>query len=102
MRFEEKLKIDESQDLWEEYCGFLDISLEQFMEIQNRLMLEQIELWCNSPLGKSIAKDKVPNSVAEFRAMVPLTTYEDYAAVLLSKERDMLPDEPVLWIQTTW
>ena len=34
--------------------------------------------------------------------MVPLTTYEDYADVLLLKKEDMLPDKPIIWIQTTW
>ena len=34
--------------------------------------------------------------------MVPLTTYEDYAPILLSKQTKALPGEPVLWVQTTW
>ncbi len=34
--------------------------------------------------------------------MVPLTAYEDYADVLLTKQPDMLPGNPVIWIQTTW
>ena len=34
--------------------------------------------------------------------MVPLTTYEDYADVLLLKKEEMLPDQPIIWIQTTW
>lgn len=33
---------------------------------------------------------------------MPLTTYEDYADILLPKRGDMLPDEPIIWIQTTW
>ena len=34
--------------------------------------------------------------------MVPLTTYDDYAPMLLSRQAKSLPAEPVLWIQTTW
>ena len=34
--------------------------------------------------------------------MVPLTEYEDYADILLTKQPDMLPGNPVIWIQTTW
>ena len=34
--------------------------------------------------------------------MVPLTTYDDYADILLAKQPDMLPGNPVIWIQTTW
>lgn len=34
--------------------------------------------------------------------MVPLTTYDDYADLLLAKRADVLPGNPVIWIQTTW
>ena len=34
--------------------------------------------------------------------MVPLTTYEDYADILLQKRTESLPGNPVIWIQTTW
>ncbi|MGO5051098.1 GH3 family domain-containing protein [Lachnospiraceae bacterium LCP25S3_G4] len=102
MKFEEKLKTYKAEELWQEYCGFLDLSLDDFMVIQNRLMLEQMELWCNSSLGQKILKGKHPSTVEEFRLMVPLTTYEDYADILLLKEKEMLPEEPVLWLQTTW
>lgn len=34
--------------------------------------------------------------------MVPLTTYEDYADILLRKQAKSLPGNPVIWIQTTW
>ncbi len=34
--------------------------------------------------------------------MVPLTDYEDYADILLRKDGDSLPGNPVIWIQTTW
>lgn len=81
---------------------FLDLDLESYMKIQRRLLEEQIGLWCASPLGKKILKDRRPKSIDEFRSMVPLTTYEDYADVLLLKKEDMLPDKPIIWIQTTW
>ncbi len=29
--------------------------------------------------------------------MVPLTTYDDYADILLAKQPDMLPGNPVIW-----
>ena len=44
----------------------------------------------------------MPRTIDEFRKMVPLTTYEDYADVLLLKREEMLPDKPIIWIQTTW
>lgn len=102
MRFEEKLKNHQYQDIWQEYCGFLDLSLEEYMRIQNRLMLEQISLWSRCELGKQMLQGKIPQDITAFRQQMPLTTYEDYADILLSKKSEMLPDTPIIWIQTTW
>jgi hypothetical protein len=102
VRFQEKLHQYSKKEIWEEYCGFLNISSEDFMSIQNRLLLEQMELWSSSELGQSILKGKYPHTIEEFREMVPLTTYDDYAPTLLAKQVSSLPGEPVLWIQTTW
>ena len=102
MRFQEKLHKYSKEEIWEEYCGFLTLSKEGFMDIQKRLLMEQIELWSSCGLGQSILKGKHPRTIEEFREMVPLTTYEDYAPTLLSKQTGDLPGEPVLWVQTTW
>ena len=102
MRFQEKLHQYSKKEIWEEYCGFLTITPEEFMNIQNRLLLEQIELWSASGIGQSILKGKCPHTIEEFREMVPLTTYEDYAPTLLSKQHNALPAPPVLWVQTAW
>ena len=102
MRFQEKLHQYTKAEIWEEYCGFLTLTSDEFMNIQNRLLLEQIEMWSNSGIGQSILKGKCPRTIEEFREMVPLTTYEDYAPVLLSKQTNALPGPPVLWVQTTW
>ena len=102
MRFQEKLHQYSKKEIWEEYCGFLTLSSEEFMSIQNRLLLEQIEMWSASGIGQSILKGKHPRTVDEFREMVPLTTYEDYATTLLAKQYSALPEDPVVWVQTTW
>ncbi len=102
MRFEEKLKNHQYQDIWQEYCGFLNLSLEEYMRIQNRLMLEQISLWSHCELGKQMLQGKIPQDITAFRQQMPLTNYEDYADILLSKKSEMLPDTPIIWIQTTW
>ena len=96
MRFEEKLKEFPKEAIWSEYCGFLDLDIKEYMQIQNRLLLEQIRLWSRSPLGQSFLKGKYPGTIEEFRAMVPLTTYDDYADVLLARRKEMLPEEPVI------
>ena len=102
MKFEEKLKNKQHDKLWQEYCGFLDLDINAYMNIQFRLMSEQISLWSECELGKKILKGKQPKTLEEFRQMVPLTTYGDYADILLQKKGDMLPDHPIVWIQTTW
>ena len=102
MKFQEKLHQYTKEEIWEEYCGFLTLSPEEFMNIQERLLLEQIECWSASGLGQSILKGKNPTTIEEFREMVPLTTYEDYSNILLSKQVGALPADPVLWVQTTW
>nr|WP_320026359.1 GH3 auxin-responsive promoter family protein [uncultured Acetobacterium sp.] len=102
MKFEEKLKNRQYEMLWQEYCGFLDLDMDSYMTIQNRLMLEQISLWSRCELGKQILNGKRPQTIDEFRKMMPLSTYGDYADILLQKKGEMIPDQPVIWIQTTW
>ena len=62
--------------IWKEYCGFLDLTMQDYMKIQNRLMEEQIQLWSDCELGKSILKGRRPSGIDEFRRLVPLTTYD--------------------------
>lgn len=102
MSLSEQLQKQQYQEIWNQYCGFLDLNMEEYMNIQKRLMEEQISLWSNSTIGKTILKGKTPGNIEEFREMVPLTDYEDYADILLRKDGDSLPGNPVIWIQTTW
>ena len=102
MRFKEKLEKYSSKEIWDEYCGFLDLSMEEYMDIQYRLLKEQIACYSRCGLGQKIMHGEIPSSVEEFRRKVPLTTYEDYAEILLNKRTDMLPGEPVVWLETTW
>lgn len=102
MKFDRKLKEHYKEDIWKEYCGFLDLSIEEYMHIQYRLMNEQIQLWSECALGQCLLKGRQIGSIAEFRQDFPLTTYETYADVLLMKKGNMLPEDPIVWIQTTW
>lgn len=102
MNLSELLREHKYKEIWKQYCGFLDLTMEEYMNIQNRLMEEQMKLWTNSMLGQKILKGRHPQTIDEFRKMVPLTDYEDYADVLLKKQTDMLPGNPIIWIQTTW
>ena len=102
MSLSEQLQKQQYQEIWNQYCGFLDLNMEEYMNIQKRLMEEQISLWRSSTIGKTILKGKIPGNIEEFREMVPLTNYEDYADILLRKDGESLPGNPVIWIQTTW
>ncbi len=102
MKFSEKQKVNTRQQMWQEYCGFLDISIEDYMYIQNHLMTEQLRLWRNSGIGRQMLNGRQPANIRELQDMLPLTSYADYAEVLLSRKADQLPAEPVVWIQTTW
>ena len=54
MRFEEKLNKVSREDLWQEYCGFLDMTMEEYMAVQRRLMEQQLECWSASGLGREL------------------------------------------------
>ncbi len=102
MNLDEQFRKKQYDQIWQKYCGFLDLSMSEYMSIQNRLMLEQIELYFNSELGRRIMKERKPTTVNEYRQFVPLTKYEDYADFLLPKVESALPVKPVVWIETTW
>ncbi len=102
MNFQDKLHENGRKKVWSEYCGFLDLSVEEYMFIQKRLMSEQIACWCESGLGRSLLHGRAPESIDEFRDRFPLTSYKDYAEILLAKDAEQLPAKPIVWIQTTW
>jgi len=97
----ELLQRRKNEELWQMCCGFLNLSLEQFMAIQKRLLLEQIRLLSRSALGKKLLHGPRPETVEEFRRRVPLTTYADYCPELLEKREDTLPVKPALWVHTS-
>jgi hypothetical protein len=97
---DELFETGDHERIWQKYCGFLDLSLEEFMEIQEQLLMEQIELVCDSPLAKKFMPKK-PKDISEFRQLVPLTTYEDYADYLDNKNEDVLPAKPEYWARTS-
>jgi hypothetical protein len=97
----ELLRTGRKEDLWQKCCGFLDLSIEQFMSIQRRLLLEQIELLNASAIGKKIFKGTMPQDVEEFRKRAPLTTYQDYCPELSQKLDAAMPLKPLLWQHTS-
>ncbi len=103
MTLEEMLRLQKFDKVWEKYCGFLDLNLQEFMQIQERLLMEQIELLSQCKLGQVLmGEDVKPRTVKEFREKVPLTTYDNYAEYLLDRNEEVLPSKPMYWIKTTW
>jgi hypothetical protein len=84
-------------ELWQRYCGFLDLTADRFVEIQEKLLMDQIDLIADSVLGKKIMNNQKPESLDEFRRMIPLTTYEDYEPYLTEKREDVLGEKPYIW-----
>jgi len=101
LRASELLRQGKNEELWQMCCGYLKLDIKEFMDIQERLLLEQLELLNNSPLGKKIMQGANPRTVAEFRELAPLTTYADYYPELEQKKEDILPVKPGLWAHSS-
>jgi hypothetical protein len=97
---DELFQTGDHKRIWQKYCGFLDLSLAEFMEIQEQLLMDQIELVYDSALAKKFMPRK-PKDVSEFRKIVPLTTYDDYAGYLNEKNEDVLAVKPYFWTHTS-
>ena len=87
----ELLKEDNYEELWQKCCGFIDLTMDEFMTIQKRLLLEQLELLKRCELGRYIMNGANPYTVEEFQEQVPMTTYADYCPYLLEQREDILP-----------
>ncbi len=97
----ELLRQGKSEELWKMCLGFLGLSTGEFMAIQKRLLLEQIDLLNNCVLGRKIIRGAKPRTVEEFRQRVPLTTYADYCPELTEKKEDTLPAKVTQWVRTS-
>jgi len=97
----ELLRQGRKDEFWKKYCGFFDLSIDEFMEIQERLLVEQLHLLAASELGREIAGGEVPLDLEEFRRVVPVTTYRDYLPYLPDKNEDVLPVKPYCWMRTS-
>ncbi|MCQ2437375.1 MAG: GH3 auxin-responsive promoter family protein [Clostridia bacterium] len=102
MKLAERLLKERPMEVWEEYCGFLALDVDRYMAIQHRLLKEQLALWCDCALGRHFLNGTAPEDFDRLRDIMPLTTYDDYADILLQRRGDVLPLPPVTWIETTW
>ena len=95
--------IRESQKdkLWSRYCGHFDLSIEEYMKIQERLLFEQFNILKGSEIGKHFYGKSAPKSVEEFRQRIPLTTYDDYIDLLNKRDESILPKGNYRWSHTS-
>ncbi|MFH1003578.1 MAG: GH3 auxin-responsive promoter family protein, partial [Chloroflexota bacterium] len=91
----------ENDRFWSRYCGFFDLSLSQFMVIQETTLMQHLQRVAASDLGKDIMGSRPPQSVEEFRNRVPLTTYEDYIPYFREDRVSALPARPHVWAHTS-
>ncbi|MDP2718445.1 MAG: GH3 auxin-responsive promoter family protein, partial [Dehalococcoidia bacterium] len=89
------------EELWKRYCGFLDLSIGEFMDIQKELLTDQIERVAESVLGRKIMNNHKPKTIEEFRETVPLTTYDDYEPYLSEKQDSSLAVKPEYWCHSS-
>ncbi|OGO17351.1 MAG: hypothetical protein A2Z15_08665 [Chloroflexi bacterium RBG_16_50_11] len=97
----ELLRQGRTEELWQMCCGFLSLNINEFMAIQRRLLEQQLELLNNSPLGQKVMHGARPRTLEEFRRLVPLTNYVDYAEDFMEKREDILPEKRVTWVRTS-
>jgi hypothetical protein len=90
-----------NEELWQMCCGFLKLNTDEFMEVQERLLMEQLELLNKNALGRKIMRGARPQTMNEFRQLVPLTTYKDYCPELLEKREETLAEKPALWVHSS-
>lgn len=97
----ELLKQRRRDEIWQKYCGYLDLTLAEFMTIQKDLLREQLQLLSRCELGRKLLGETEPVSIEAFRQKVPLTTYHDYLPYLAEKQAAVLPEKPHVWARTS-
>ncbi len=97
----ELLRQGRNEELWQMCCGYLKFDIEQFMAVQKRLLLGQIEALNQSMIGQKIFNGAVIRTVEDFRQQVPLTDYSFYCPELIEKKEEALPEKPLYWVHTS-
>jgi hypothetical protein len=86
---------------WQPCCGFLDLSIDESMAIQEELLMEQLQLLAASELGRAIVGGKLPLVPDEFRQVASITTYKGSASCFTDQREEALPVIPICWMQAS-
>ena len=95
----ERVKWD-SDTAWRRFCGFLEFSRDAALDVQRRLLRDQIRLVKDSPVGQRFLSAMQHDTVDEFRSRVPLTTYSDYADLLQPDAPARMSSSGYMWTYT--
>ena len=96
------LRNGEYERAWDRHCGFLDLTINEFMQIQWRLLQEQFDIASKSKLWQSMFPQAAQiKDIKEFRKYIPLTVYADYAPYLNDKPSDVLSRPIASWARTS-
>ncbi len=95
------LREGRKEELWLKHCGYISLSMDEYMDIQKRLLKEQLNLLGKSEIGKKLMGEHIPQTIEEFQEKVPFTTYDDYADLLADRNEDILPVKPHRWARTS-
>ncbi len=86
-----------NETIWGKYCGFLDLTKEEFHEIQRELLQDELLLVHRSPLGQSLLQGSLPKNIGDFRRACRLTTYRDYRPFLENHQDSSLSEPAHRW-----
>jgi hypothetical protein len=100
-RIRDLLRQGRHDEVWQMCCGFIDLSIDEFMNMQKSLLLEQIDLLKKCRLGRKVMHGAMPDTLEEFRTQVSLTTYKDYCPELLEQQENVLPAKVARWAHTS-
>ncbi len=98
--------IFESRDpdkIWKRFCGYFDLTVDEFMDVQRHLLEEQLEVMADSALWKHLLNGKKPKTMEEFLEIAPITTYWSHYADWIGEEgKDKcLSVKPLRWAHTS-
>lgn len=97
----ELIRSGNKEKLWNKYCGYLDLDIREYMQIQERLLLEEINIIKDSNLGRYFFGRRTPKNISEFLETIPLTNYENYEKFLLERDEKDLPPGKYFWARTS-
>ena len=85
---------------WRRFCGFLEFSQDAVLDVQRRLLRDQIRLVKDSAVGQRFMSVMRSDTVDEFRRSVPLTTYADYADLFQPGAPARISSDDYMWTYT--